>query len=127
MNYTKSSTSLKLAASADGTLLSCYVVYKATHLYNTWTTNGPPNCKYNRTSSGWFDGNTFEDFNSKTGKKILIEDNLSSHLSLNTIKKCQEQDVHFVFLPPNSTHLTQPLDVAFFRPMKVAWRDILYP
>jgi len=28
-------------------------------------------------------------------------------------------------LPPNSTHLTQPLDVAYFRPMKVAWRKIL--
>lgn len=28
-------------------------------------------------------------------------------------------------LPPNSTHLTQPLDVAFFHPMKVAWRKIL--
>ncbi|PZC80148.1 hypothetical protein B5X24_HaOG215370 [Helicoverpa armigera] len=80
MNHTKSSTSLKLAASADGILLSCYVVYKATHLYNTWTTNGPPNCRYNRTSSGCFNGNTFEDFNSKTGKKILIGDNLSSHL-----------------------------------------------
>lgn len=135
MNHTKSSTSLMLAASADGTLLPCYVVYKAAHLYTTWTTNGPPNCRYNRTSSGWFDGNTFEDwvetvalpyFNNKTGKKILIGDNLSSHLSLDIIKKCQEQDVYFVFLPPNSTHLTQPLDVAFFRPMKIAWRDILF-
>ncbi|XP_012551329.2 uncharacterized protein LOC101746451 [Bombyx mori] len=135
MNHTKSSTSLMLAASADGRLLPCYVVYKAAHLYNTWTTNGPPNCRYNRTSSGWFDGKIFEDwvetvalpyFNNKTGKKNLIGDNLSSHLSLDIIKKSKEQDVHFVFLPPNSTHLTQPLDVAFFRPMKNAWRDILF-
>ncbi|CAG4981887.1 unnamed protein product [Parnassius apollo] len=84
---------------------------------------------------GWFDGNTFEDwvetvalpyFNNKTGKKILIGDNLSSHLSLDLIKKCQQQEVHFVFLTPNSTHLTQPLDVAFFRPVKIAWRNILF-
>lgn len=135
MNHTKSSTSLMMAASADGTLLPCYVVYKSSNLYNTWTTNGPPNCRYNRTNSGWFDGNTFEDwvesvaiphFNRKPGKKILIGDNLSSHLSVELVKKCQEHDIHFVFLPPNSTHLTQPLDIAFFRPMKMAWRDILF-
>ncbi|XP_013194622.2 uncharacterized protein LOC132903038 [Amyelois transitella] len=135
MNHTKSSTSLMMAVAADGTLLPCYVVYKAAHLYNTWTTNGPPNCRYNRTNSGWFDGDTFEDwvetvaipyFNNKVGKKILIGDNLSSHLSIELIRKCRELDINFVFLPPNSTHLTQPLDVAFFRPTKTAWRDILF-
>lgn len=25
-------------------------------------------------------------------------------------------------MPPNSTHLTQPLDVAFFRPLKAKWK-----
>jgi hypothetical protein len=28
----------------------------------------------------------------------------------------------FIFLPSNSTHLTQPLDVAVFGPMKKQWR-----
>lgn len=30
-----------------------------------------------------------------------------------------------MFLPANSTHLTQPLDVAFFRSLKCHWRKIL--
>ncbi|XP_030761080.1 uncharacterized protein LOC115886146 [Sitophilus oryzae] len=30
-----------------------------------------------------------------------------------------------IFLPPNSTHLAQPLDLSFFRPLKIAWREIL--
>ncbi|KAJ4426754.1 hypothetical protein ANN_26553, partial [Periplaneta americana] len=30
-----------------------------------------------------------------------------------------------MFLPANSTHLTQPLDVVFFRALKMAWRKIL--
>ena len=29
-----------------------------------------------------------------------------------------------MFLPPNSTHLCQPLDVSFFGPLKTAWRQI---
>nr|XP_037876015.1 uncharacterized protein LOC119630499 [Bombyx mori] len=91
--------------------------------------------RYNRTTSSWFDSNAFEDwvdsvalpyFEDKPGKKMLIGDNLSSHLSINLICKCKEKDIYFVFLPANSTHLTQPLDVAFFRPMKTAWRDILF-
>ncbi|CAG4995233.1 unnamed protein product [Parnassius apollo] len=135
MNHSKASTSLMMAASADGVLLPCYVVYKAKHLYESWIEQGPKGCRYNCTSSGWFDSNTFEDwvrtialsyFNGKDGKKILIGDNLSSHLSLDLIRECKEKNVHFIFLPPNSTHLTQPLDVAFFRPTKGAWRDILF-
>ena len=50
---------------------------------------------------------------------------MASHLSLDVIQKAAESNVHFIFLPGNSTHLTQPLDVAFFRPMKMAWRAIL--
>lgn len=31
----------------------------------------------------------------------------------------------YIFLPPNSTHMTQPLDVAVFAPMKKVWRRVL--
>lgn len=134
MNSSKSSTSLMIAATADGVLLPPYVVYKALNLYDTWTRNGPPGARYNRTQSGWFDATIFEDwiktiiiphFKDKVGEKVLIGDNLSSHLSMETIKLCHEQNISFVFLPANSTHLTQPLDVAFFRPMKIAWRNVV--
>lgn len=60
-----------------------------------------------------------------TGRKVLIGDNLSSHISLSVLRLCSENNVSFVCLPPNSTHLTQPLDVAFFGPMKKYWRTIL--
>jgi len=30
-----------------------------------------------------------------------------------------------VYLPSNTTQITQPLDVAFFGPMKKLWRSIL--
>ena len=34
-------------------------------------------------------------------------------------------NIDFVLLPPNATHLVQQLDVAFFAPMKKSWRTIL--
>jgi len=42
---------------------------------------------------------------------FLIGDNLSSHINVAVLELCQQHNVSFVALPPNSTHLTQPLDV----------------
>ncbi|KAG5876799.1 hypothetical protein JTB14_014129 [Gonioctena quinquepunctata] len=47
-----------------------------------------------------------------------------SHVTLSVIQEC-ENNIRFVLLPPNSTHLLQPLDVAYFRPLKAAWKKVL--
>ena len=52
------------------------------------------------------------------GKKILIGDNLRSHLSVEVKSKCIEMNIAFILLPPNSTHQTQLLDRASFRLIK---------
>ena len=59
------------------------------------------------------------------GKKIMIGDNLSSHINKDVVNACQENKISLFYLPPNSTHLTQPLDVAFFRSMKAKCRTLL--
>lgn len=134
MNTSKSATSIMFAITGDGQVLDPYVVYKAQNMYSSWTEGGPRNSRYNRTPSGWFDADCFEDwvltvvipyFRKLDGRKVLIGDNLSSHLSLSVVKELKKYNVDMVFLPANSTHLTQPLDVAFFRPFKVMWRKIL--
>ena len=48
---------------------------------------------------------------------LIIEDGHSSHISMEVIKLAQE-DMHLLFLPSNTTHLLQPLDVAVFNPFK---------
>jgi len=58
-------------------------------------------------------------------KKVMIGDNFASHVSEEVIKSCAENGISFVLLPPNTTHLTQPLNVAFFKPLKLKWRDVL--
>jgi hypothetical protein len=57
--------------------------------------------------------------------KVIIGDNLAAHLSLYVTMLCELHNVRFCFLPENSTHLLQPLDVAVFGPMKRHWRKIL--
>lgn len=82
------------ARTASGGLLPCDVVYKAEHFYNTWTENRPRGTRYNRSKSDWFDGvmncfrnvalKYFQRFDKKK-PKMLIGDNLASHVSINVI------------------------------------------
>ena len=132
---TKSSVSVMFCASASGYLLPPYIVYQGKNLYDDWCVGGVKDSVYASTFSGWFDSWTFADwfkrvFLKKTknlvGKKVLVGDNLASHLSEEVICLCRENDISFVCFPPNSTHMMQPLDVGFFAQMKRAWRNLLY-
>ena len=122
MNSSKASVSLIMTGTASGVVLPPYVCYRAIHLYDAWNIGSPTGARYNRTKSGWFDGVTFEDYFKKiilpycrqlSGKKVLIGDNLSSHLSPEVVRLCEENNILFKFLVPNATHLVQPIDLAF--------------
>ncbi len=129
----KVSVSVMACGTASGILLPPYVVYKSSCMWSTWLLDGLHRSRYN-TKSGWFDLITFEDWFFKvalrylrrlSGKKLIIGDNLGSHLSFRVIKACERHNISFVLLPPNSTHILQLLDVAVFHPLKLAWRAVL--
>ena len=120
--------------SAASLMLPCYVVYKAGNLSSPCTEGGPKYTRFNRSKSGWFDACCFTDWfetvfvlNVKgiSGKKAIIGDNLSSHFTDRVLKLAAEHNIAFLCLPPSSTHLLQPLDVAFHGPLKNSWRKIL--
>lgn len=125
-NSTKSAISLMFCGNAEGHLIPNYVVYKSEALWTTWTEGGPPNTRYNRSKSGWIDTNIFQNWFETTflkevqsgGPCVLIDDNLASHINERVIEMCEAHDIKFICLPPNTTHISQPLDIAFFRPMK---------
>lgn len=108
--------------SATGDLLPACVVYKSTHLYDTWTQHGPNGTIYNRSPSGWFDGKLFKDFffhivmpyfkqSPVDEPKIMIGNNCASLIICSYTSLCRKQ--HTIRFPaPNSTHMSQPLDVA---------------
>ena len=115
MNTTKSGTSIIFVANAVRDVMSPYVLYKAEHLWDTWMVGGPKGTRYIRSKSGWFDMTCFRDWfftllvpycKKLSGAKILIGDNLSSHISPNVLQACQDNVIRFVCLPPNSSHLS---------------------
>ena len=58
------------------------------------------------------------------GKYILFGDKLASHFNINVVRAAEQNNVHFVMLPLNATHLPQPPDVAVFSSLKRSWRDV---
>ena len=132
--HSKVNISIMVCGSAAGDLLPPFVCYKSEHLYDGWTTGGPKDACYSNTKSGWFEMKTFEEWFHELfipaiqhlpGEKLIVGDNLRSHFSPKVITTALEHDVYFTCLPPNSTHILQPLDVAVFKPLKSIWREIL--
>ena len=152
-NATKASTSLMFCGSASGVVLPPYVIYRADNLWNTWTEGGPVKARYNHSSSGWFDACIFTDWfehlflpavrsllntgdvagtstgtdndNHRSTPIVLIGDNLASHFTKRVLQLAAEHNIRFVCIPKNSTHVAQPLDVCFYRLLKIAWRKTL--
>lgn len=87
---------------------------------------------YGSTASGWSDLNTCERWFHEVfphllqlpGKKVIIRDNLGCHFSETVIVSCRD-NISFVCLIPNSTHLCQPLDIAVLKPSKALWFTVV--
>ena len=53
---------------------------------------------------------------------VLLVDGHSTHIDIEISKFCQQNDIFLYCLPAHSSHITQPLDVGFYGPLKQSWR-----
>ena len=121
---------MHICGSAAGEVLPPYTVYKAKHLYTSWTHHGPPGALYSTSPSGWMEKDNFLSWMKKlfiprSGTVVLFFDGHHSHLSVELIATCKENNIWLYCLPPNTTHVLQPLDVGVFGPTKAAWKSIM--
>ena len=133
-DHSKTPISAMWCGNAIGELLPPMILYKAKNYYEVWEEGRPVGTTYAATKSGWFHSETFATWftecflpraNKQVGPKILLGDNLASHFNPNVVELAAQHDIYFVMLPPNATHIMQPLDVAVFASMKRGWRKIL--
>ena len=135
LNNNRSNRSVMFAVTADGTCLPPYVCTKTKFKEEDLVAFSPPLCHWGTSKSGWFTMAVFDAWFesvvvpwalSKAPRKTLVlGDNLSAHLSPVSLQRAAELGVSFRLLPPNTTHFLQPLDVAFFGPLKGAWKSQL--
>ena len=59
---------------------------------------------------------------SKERRLLLILDGHKSHINLEVLIKAKDHGIDMIPLPSHTSHELQPLDKAYFRPFKIAFR-----
>jgi hypothetical protein len=115
---------------AEGHNIPPFLLVKGTVNLTNWFTEGglPHSWVVKPTENGWTDNATgldwIQHFNKHTqflkrgGYRMLILDGHESHMSIKFDEYCKAHNIVAVCLPPHSSHLTQPLDVACFGVLK---------
>ena len=101
---------------------------------NPELTNGEvPGTVYGLSSNGWMNRELFSGWFTKhfiphassSRPLLLLLDGHMSHYSPDMIKMAAAQKVILCALPPNTTHLLQPLDKGCFSPLKSYWKQVV--
>ena len=117
-------TTVHCAGSATGERLPPFILYKGKNLYWRWMECGPAAKAHVISDSGWMDGVNFLSwftklflpavaYLTKTAPVLMILDGHHSHISLELIRQAHS-NILLLCLPPNITHLLQPLDAVVF-------------
>ncbi|CAF1329785.1 unnamed protein product [Didymodactylos carnosus] len=142
--------SVLFCISASGVILLAYTIYKSkklhyiTHgalmvslvisIFQQFTfVLGPAGASYNTSKNGWMQERSFYEWfknlfipQTAPSKPILfILDGHKSHHSVRTVELAIVNDILLLCIPPDSTHVLQPLNVTFFKPIKQKYREIL--
>jgi len=119
-----------ICISGLGDILPPFIILKAKVHQSTWYTETdiPSDWIIKTTTNGWTDNITslewLKHFDRNTKRRakgpyrMLILDGHKSHESVEFQEYCRSNSIITLCLPPHSSHLTQPLDVGCFRPLK---------
>ena len=113
-------------ASAAGIPHPPMIIYKKSFPGGAYRFDGPDDALYARSESGWIDSELFLVWLRRLFLKhvvqqrpvLLITDGHKSHMTLDVIDTCRDNNVILFCLPPHTTHALQPLDVSVFKSLK---------
>ena len=119
--------------SAIGKKITPVVIFKGKSLQTSWFTPGKtPEFLYTTSENGWT-SNTIslqwlkEVFLPLTQRddtpRLLLLDNHGSHITVEFMKHCWQNNVYLYYLIPHSSHVLQPLDLSCFSPLKSRYRE----
>ena len=107
-----------------------FVILDRQSLNQAMTRGEVPGTLYGLSRNGWINSDLFYhwfthhflQYAPPSRPLLLLLDGHSAHYSPSTLKLAAENQVIVFVLPPNTTHVAQPLDRGCFSPLKAAWR-----
>ena len=129
----KSQITVLACTCAAGYPIPPMVIFDRMTLNDSMTKGEVPGSIYGLSRNGWITRKIFCEWfqhflNSIPSVRpvLLLLDGHSAHYCPETIRMAAKEKVILCALPPHTTHLTQPLDIGCFAPLKVAWREICH-
>ena len=118
--------------SATGQTIPPLIVWKRKTMAPEMATGEIPGTHYGFSETGWTNSVLFDSWFKKMFVRyapasrplILFMDGHSSHYCPETLALARENGIIIFTLPPNSTHLLQPLDKGVFGPFKQHWKRV---
>ena len=125
----KSQITILACANAAGNTIPPMVIFEGKRLNPEWTKGEVPDTLYGMSDKGWTDMELFNYWMKDLFLKhippgrpvMLLLDGHSSHYEPDTVRLAATEGVVILCLPPHTTHVSQPLDVSFFAPLKRYW------
>ena len=117
---------LLCCASATGIPHPPMIIYAKSFPGGHYRFEGPDDALYACSELGWIDSELFLVWLKKVFLKhmvpqhpvLLLTDGHKSHITIDAIDFCRNNDIILFCLPPHTTHALQPLDVAVFKSLK---------
>ena len=130
----KTQITVVACVSAAGYCVPPMVIWDRKILSPELTLGEVPGTIYGLSKNGWMDMELFDiwfcnhflRYAPATRPLLLLLDGHSSHYCPDTVRLAAKEQVILFTLPPNTTHLSQPLDKGCFGPLKVAWREVCH-
>ena len=125
----KTQITVLVAMSADGKALNPAVLFPGKRPVWNYSIDLPQNSMVAFTDNGWMETGTFyawlaNHFVKEIPPKrlvILLLDGYNSHIDLYVSKFYDKNGIILFCLRQHKSHLTQPLDVGFFKPLRTLW------
>ena len=127
----KTQITVLACTSAAGYAIPPFVIFPRKSLNPALTKGEVPGTLYGLTGNGWMNRELFYHwlthhfllYAPATRPVLLLLDGHSSHYCPEAVRIAAENKVIIFALPPNTTHISQPLDRSCFAPLKMAWRN----
>ncbi|XP_037033041.1 uncharacterized protein LOC119072027 [Bradysia coprophila] len=133
-NDEKECVTALLGGSASGKMTPPMIIHSYKRMPSAVLANNPAKWSVGISDNGWQTQQTFHDYITNIFYKWLLEEKVplpvllfidghKSHVSLTLSDFCASHHIELIALHPNSTHLTQPMDVGVFKPLNTSWTN----
>lgn len=132
----KQNVTVMFSFSAAGSVVTPHVILPGKRIRKEIAQGFPADWGLGLSDRGWMDTMNFSQYIKQIFHPFLVRQKVTfpviffvdghvSHKTVEVADLCRSLGIILISLYPNTTHITQPADVAVFKPLKSEWRRVV--